>query len=317
MGTGTMPARMAPRKQRTKSSLFGRMSATRSPLRRPSAWSAPPKRALMRSTAVYENDASLASGPRAGRANPGTPVSGTKRKPRVGSALAASSMACGNRAVLHEKGSLAAGYLEPLFQSRAGGLQERFDRRAGSRRSGHHAPHRDRGSGAPPRARDRERSVPLQRGQDRRAASRTTTCSSRSPRRSKRAARSTSAACRPSSTRATSTTARSSTSSSRPRGTSSRSSGEGAASCRARASGRAARPVPGGRARGVALGAAAVDRGRARDRGRGVRGERAARVREGERVRRRADGPARLPAPQPDEQVLVRACSTWTTRSSS
>jgi len=62
----------------------------------------------MRSTAVYENDASLISLPatsaplarpppgslgRLGPGNPGTPDSGTKRKPRVGSAFAASSMA--------------------------------------------------------------------------------------------------------------------------------------------------------------------------------------------------------------------------------
>ena len=57
--------------------------------------------------AVYENEASLASpawaslppgDPREGPVapvKPGTPVSGTKRKPRVGSALAASSMAWG------------------------------------------------------------------------------------------------------------------------------------------------------------------------------------------------------------------------------
>ncbi len=119
MGTGTMPARMAPRKHRTKSSLFGRMSATRSPLRRPSAWSAPPKRALMRSIAVYENEASLWSstgsmirapplppvvGGRTespGLPKPGTPVSGMKRKPRVGSAFAASSMAWGIVRLMH------------------------------------------------------------------------------------------------------------------------------------------------------------------------------------------------------------------------
>src|SRR5438093_1019621 len=40
MGTGTTPARMAPRKQRTKSSLAGRTSATRSPFFRPRAGSA-------------------------------------------------------------------------------------------------------------------------------------------------------------------------------------------------------------------------------------------------------------------------------------
>jgi hypothetical protein len=74
---------MAPRKQSTKSSLFGRMSATRSPLRSPSACIAPPKRALMRSTAVYENDSSLDALPgddeEPSPPKPGTPVSGMKR----------------------------------------------------------------------------------------------------------------------------------------------------------------------------------------------------------------------------------------------
>src|SRR5688572_6848969 len=66
------------------------MSATRSPLRRPSACSAPPYRLLARSRAVNENDASLDAAP---APKPGTPASEMNRKPSVGSALAASSMA--------------------------------------------------------------------------------------------------------------------------------------------------------------------------------------------------------------------------------
>src|SRR5579859_5615013 len=111
-----MPARIEPKNVNTKSSLFGRMRATRSPLRRPRACRAPPYLALNRSRAVYENLVSLAGRPvpiawvafarsgelgaacaalEPGLANPAIPASDANVRPREASALAASSIASG------------------------------------------------------------------------------------------------------------------------------------------------------------------------------------------------------------------------------
>src|SRR6185295_16252944 len=90
--------------------------------------------------AVYENDASLAS----------PLVSGTKRKPFVGSHFAASSMAAASVVA----GILVGSYHKLTF--RPSGRDNRF-----------YAPHRDGRSRAAVGARDRERLVALQRGQDR------------------------------------------------------------------------------------------------------------------------------------------------------
>src|SRR5580698_2594037 len=137
-----MPALIAPKKARTKSSLFGKMRATRSPLRSPSAWSAPPKRALSRSTSAYDrtvsgDDTSAAGDTGAG--NPWTPLSCTKDRPRRGSALAASSMAWGivRNAIIRCDGFTRGGL---PYQGAAGrgrkrryGSSSRFDRQSSAR----------------------------------------------------------------------------------------------------------------------------------------------------------------------------------------
>src|SRR5947209_5129332 len=93
--------------------------------------------------AVYENDASLAS----------AVVSGTKRKPRVGSHLAASSMAAA---------SVVAVILRDSYHN-----TPEVDVVTATPRYLRNAAHRDGRSRAALGARDRERLVALQRGQDR------------------------------------------------------------------------------------------------------------------------------------------------------
>ena len=174
-----MPARIAPRKQRDEVVVVRQDESEAVALpQAESAFTTPPKRPLTRSMAVKERYVALGStgtGPSVGAGvgppdpnaeKPGTPVSGMNRKPREGSAFAASSIAWGRVRGCSRTFAQIAPTEGPL--SPTNGCQRFLQLRGRGRASRQARPSSERKKHAQrPQTRHRERPVALQRRQDR------------------------------------------------------------------------------------------------------------------------------------------------------